>query len=201
MTAGLVLHVNGAPSRALSGAQWRAPATDAERVLLRQLDGPVLDVGCGPGRLVLALQDEGAVALGIDVSALAVRMARANGARALQRCVFDPLPAQGRWGAVLLFDGNIGIDGDPSALLARSRTLVGADGVVLVELDPPGSPTLCASARLQRGRHRSAPFRWATVAADGFESMLRPAGLVLVRWITIADRWFAWCRAREVRAT
>ena len=40
------------------------------------------------------------------------------GGPALRRSVFDPLPGEGRWGTALLLDGNIGIGGDPRALLA-----------------------------------------------------------------------------------
>ena len=47
--------------------------------LLRRCTGPVLDVGCGPGRLTGALTARGHVALGVDVSAGAVRLARAPG--------------------------------------------------------------------------------------------------------------------------
>ena len=37
------------------------------------------------------------------------------------RDVFDPLPGEGRWETALLADGNIGIGGDPVALLRRLR--------------------------------------------------------------------------------
>ena len=46
-----------------------------------------------------------------------------RGAPALCRSVFDPLPAEGRWAAVLALDGNIGIGGDPVAFLDRMRHL------------------------------------------------------------------------------
>ena len=41
------------------------------------------------------------------------------GGPALVRSVFETLPGEGRWDTVLLMDGNIGIGGDPAALLGR----------------------------------------------------------------------------------
>ena len=87
--------------------------------------GPVLDVGCGPGRLVLGLAQRGTVALGVDPAPAAVALARSRGAPVLQRSVFDPLPGQGRWRTVLLADGNIGIGGDPEPAAAPLRRAPG----------------------------------------------------------------------------
>ncbi len=62
--------------------------------------------------------------LGIDVVPEAVEQTRRRGASALQRDLFDALPGEGRWQTALLADGNVGIGGDPVALLARTRDLV-----------------------------------------------------------------------------
>jgi hypothetical protein len=59
--------------------------------------------------------------LGVDVSPAAVARAKGAGGAVLRRSVFDRLPAEGRWGTALLADGNIGIGGDPHALLRRVR--------------------------------------------------------------------------------
>ena len=42
-----------------------------------------------------------------------------RGVAAIRRNVFDALPGEGRWRTALLADGNIGIGGDPAALLRR----------------------------------------------------------------------------------
>jgi hypothetical protein len=60
--------------------RWLAPASEADERLLDRTEGPVLDVGCGPGRHVHALVRRGVLALGVDVSPSAVRIARARGA-------------------------------------------------------------------------------------------------------------------------
>ncbi|MEV6108191.1 class I SAM-dependent methyltransferase [Streptomyces sp. NPDC051940] len=114
--------------------RWCGLPDAADWSVLSRCAGSVLDIGCGPGRLVAALAQLGRPALGIDVSAVAVARTQATGASALRRSVFDPLPGEGRWGTTLLMDGNIGIGGDPAALLARAAGLVGPGGRCLVEV-------------------------------------------------------------------
>ncbi|WP_127358215.1 methyltransferase domain-containing protein [Actinacidiphila soli] len=116
--------------------RWCAAPDAADAALLRRCRGPVLDIGCGPGRLVAALAAYGLPALGVDVSPAAVARTRGAGGAVLRRSVFDRLPAEGRWATALLVDGNIGIGGDPRALLTRVRELVAPGGSLLAEAAP-----------------------------------------------------------------
>ncbi|TDC49711.1 methyltransferase domain-containing protein [Jiangella ureilytica] len=175
----------------LAVADWTAPATAAERTLLASLRGPVLDLGCGPGRLVVALAELGVPALGVDASVHAVDQAQARGATALRRSVFDALPAEGRWQSVLLLDGNVGIGGAPAQLLRRVARLLAGDGSAVVEVAPPGSVTRCGEARLERGDEISGWFPWAWVSADDLVRIAAAAGLRLAGWHVAAGRWFA----------
>ena len=126
---------SGAAPVALDHERWQQPADEVDRLVLSRCRGPVLDIGCGPGRIVRALAERGIPALGVDTSPVAVALTAERGAAVLHRAVQRPLPGEGRWGAVLLMDGNIGIGGDPEALLRRCRDLVRDDGVVIVEVD------------------------------------------------------------------
>ncbi|WP_316316131.1 methyltransferase domain-containing protein, partial [Clavibacter michiganensis] len=103
------------------------------RSLLEGADGPVIDVGCGPGRMLVAARALGIPSLGVDVSAEAVAIARRSGGTAVQGSVFDTIPDEGRWDTALVIDGNIGIGGDPVALLARCGEIVRDGGRVVVE--------------------------------------------------------------------
>ncbi|MFI7409495.1 methyltransferase domain-containing protein [Streptomyces sp. NPDC049627] len=116
--------------------RWCADADAADLEVLRRCEGAVLDVGCGPGRLVAALGRQGRRVLGIDVSEAAVAHAARLGGPALHRSVFDPLPGEGRWGTALLVDGNIGIGGDPRALLDRMAQLLTPRGLLMAETVP-----------------------------------------------------------------
>ncbi|MGW8564830.1 class I SAM-dependent methyltransferase [Isoptericola sp. NPDC055881] len=173
-------------ARPLDVSTWAAPATASDDVLLARCVGPVLDVGCGPGRLAAELGRRGVPCLGIDVSRAAVRQARDRGAVALRRAVEAALPGEGRWGTVLLADGNIGIGGDPSALLRRCAELVRPGGGVLVETDPDReacdlSPVVLRAAD---GRHSHA-MPWARLGADALRDVAAGVGL------SVAEEWTA----------
>jgi SAM-dependent methyltransferase len=173
-------------------------AGDAE--LLAWCTGPTLDVGCGPGRLSVALGRRGIPALGIDVSAAALSRAETAGATVLHRDVFGDVPGHGRWARVLLADGNVGIGGDPVRLLARARELLGPHGLVLVELTPEvdvsggPEPGLGARQRVRleddRGR-TSAWFPWASLGVAGLRRVAPSAGLTEVAVWQASGRAFA----------
>lgn len=177
----------------LAGAlgQWVGTADDADRDLLARAEGAVLDAGCGPGRLAAELAYQGREALGVDTSEVAVRIARQLGATAVRRSVFQPVPAEGSWDTVLLADGNIGIGGDPVALLARCRELLTPAGRVLVELDPPGTGLRATRVRLERGAERGSWFPWAHVGVDAVAGPAAAAGLEVDETWDLDGRSFA----------
>ena len=172
--------------------RWHDPTSDEEREVLATVEGPVIDVGCGPGRLVVTLLAQGVPALGVDSSPAAVALARQRGATVLERDVFDRLPGEGRWATALLFDGNVGIGGDPVRLLARCRELTGGRGEVLAEVEPPGHGWRRLTAWFERDGEQSAAFAWAVVGADAIADLARAAGLRLAELVeTASGRWFA----------
>ncbi|WP_124438530.1 methyltransferase domain-containing protein [Streptomyces sp. NL15-2K] len=166
--------------------RWCADADMADLEVLRRCEGAVLDVGCGPGRLVAALGGRGRRVLGIDVSEAAVACTVRLGGQALRRSVFDPLPGEGRWGTALLIDGNIGIGGDPRALLDRMAQLLLPGGLLIAET----VPDLDLDERVQvhvtdaRGA-AGTPFPWARL---GTPALLRHAGGA--GWRSV-DQWAA----------
>jgi SAM-dependent methyltransferase len=172
--------------------RWRGRCDVVEEALLGGLPDPVLDVGCGPGRVAAALVTTGRPALGIDTSPAAVAEARRRGAPVLRRSVFDRVPGEGRWGAVLLLDGNVGIGGDPVALLGRAGRLLRPGGIVAAEVEPPGRPSEALTVRVEAPGARPGPwFPWATVGADGIEAVAAAAGLAVAALDTGGGRWFA----------
>jgi SAM-dependent methyltransferase len=182
--------------RSIDPALWCRPHLPGDAGLLARCSGPTLDIGCGPGRLTGALNRIGCPALGIDISAEAVRLARLRGATALRRDVFRPLPGHGRWRNLLLADGNIGIGGEPGTLLRRCRELLGPQGRLHAEVAAPGTPSWAGVATLHAADGPAAAFRWATVAADDLAAVAAGAGLRVVTTWKEATRWFATLAAR-----
>jgi len=156
---------------------WCGEANLLERSLLRSLQGPVLDVGCGPGRLLAAAQRIGLAALGIDTSAEAVGRARGRGARALEQSVFAPVPHSGLWQSVILLDGNIGIGGSITSLLRRCSQLIAPYGTLLAEVEADEDLDVVYSAVLEdENGNQSEPFRWARTGSAGLISRAQRSG-------------------------
>jgi SAM-dependent methyltransferase len=171
--------------------RYLGPADATDEWLLRRVRGPVLDVGCGPGRHLRALARRGVFGLGVDLSAVAVELARDRGTAAIVRSIFDEVPGAGTWQTALLLDGNIGIGGSPARLLARLDALLRPGGEVLVELDPPYALTATLTATLRASGSESAPFRWARVASRDIESLAQMVDMELVGLAARGGRWFA----------
>ena len=183
-------HADGR-SEPLALQRWLAPASPVDRVALRGVEGPVLDVGCGPGRLLAALADVGELSLGIDVSPVAVGIARRGGGRAMVTTVFDPELVEASWATVLLMDGNLGIGGRPARLLSRSAALLRRGGQVIAELEAPGTGSHIARVRLEWGAHVSEWFSWSRVDEDGIARPAAAAGLRVTEVFGVAERHFA----------
>ena len=107
-----------------------------DTAVIAMCDGPTIELGCGPARLVAGLVRRGVPALGVDQSATAVRLARRRGTPVLHGDVFGPLPGVGQWATVLLADGTVGLGGDPQRLLSVAAQLLRRGGRCLVEVDP-----------------------------------------------------------------
>jgi SAM-dependent methyltransferase len=178
----------------LDDARWHGEPTPAEHRLLDAVPGPVLDVGCGPGRHVLALARRRVLALGIDASPAAVRLARGKGAPVLERSVFGRVPGAGRWRASLLLDGNVGIGGDPVALLRRIRALLRPGGLVVAELDPDEAGLRHLRVRLVADGARGPWFPWAVVGPGRVDEVAAAAGFAVENVVDDESRVFAWLR-------
>jgi SAM-dependent methyltransferase len=185
------LDLPGGGRSQLPVGRWRAEVGQADEVLVNACQGPTLDVGCGPGRLTAALTAHGVIVLGVDTSAVAVRLTRARGALALRRDVFGELPREGRWQHVLLADGNIGIGGDPVVLLRRVHELLRPGGSALVEIEPPGNGLRRGQVRVRTRERRGRWFDWAWLGTDRLGFVAAASGFA-VSWVTEhSDRWFA----------
>lgn len=150
-----------------------------DRAVVGLCRGPTIDLGCGPGRLVIELIRRGIPALGVDRSATAIGLARRNGAPVLHRDVFDPLPGTGRWHTALLADGNVGLGGDPLCVLRRAAQLLRRGGQCIAEFDAAAVGVRTDRVRLESSRTIGPWFRWASVGIDCAADLAKEAGLAL----------------------
>lgn len=156
-----------------------------DNLVLERCAGPVLDIGCGPGRIVAALARRGVPALGVDIAGAAVRLARQRGADALRRDIFTRLPAEGRWRTAVLLDGNVGIGGDVDRLLRRLSELLATDGRAIIEtasdVDADEAKQVRFAAAGDAGAGPSFP--WAVAGTTTLRAKAATAAMpVLAQW-------------------
>ncbi|MFJ5262335.1 class I SAM-dependent DNA methyltransferase [Streptomyces sp. NPDC088387] len=181
--------------------RWCGPADAADQEVLARCEGAVLDVGCGPGRLVAALAAHGRPVLGIDVSEAAVARTARLGGHALHRSVFERLPREGHWGTALLIDGNLGIGGDPAALLARMGALLAPGGLLIAETVPVDVDER-AHVRVTDARgSASGPFPWARLGTSALLRYAEPLGWRSEGQWTAGGRCFVSLRGRAGSAS
>lgn len=157
--------------------RWRGAAGAEDGWLLDRCHGPTIDLGCGPGRLLEALAARGVDALGVDSAVEAIAQCHGRGVAAVLADVFDPLPREGAWAHVLLADGNLGIGGDPVALLRRAARLLRPGGSVLVELDGAEPGLWRGYARVHSREAVGRPFPWAAAGPEALPRLAEAAGL------------------------
>ena len=185
-----VRHDDGRVGRLPVGS-WlggRSADTVFDEAIVALCEGPTIDLGCGPGRLVAHLIERGVPALGVDVSATAIDLARRSGAPALRRDVFDPLPGTGRWQTVLLADGNVGLGGDPERILRRAGELLRRGGRCIAEFDSATTGINVSWVRLESQETIGPWFRWASVGIDCVPALAARVGLAVADVHPIGQR-------------
>jgi SAM-dependent methyltransferase len=176
--------------RRLPLGRWLGTPDATEETVLGRAVGPVLDIGCGVGRHVVALRRRGVRAVGVEISPVATAIARERGAEVIQASAFEH-PTTSEWRTILLLDGNIGIGGDATRLLLRAAALLLPGGAVLVELEPPASAPRAQRVRLEGVRATSHWVPWHFVGYEEIAPLAGAAGFEVVdRW-RAEDRWFA----------
>ena len=108
---------------------------DEQVQALSHVQGRVLDVGCGPGRHLLWLQERGTAVTGIDTSAGVIQVARERGGKDVRLFSLFELTRLGEKFDTLLFMGsNIGLAGTiekTNALLDELRQVTNDDAVLI----------------------------------------------------------------------
>jgi SAM-dependent methyltransferase len=115
-------------------AFWPAHLTAA---LQRHAHGRVLDIGCNAGRHALYLQQQGLDVLGVDISPLAIAVAKERGLAKAEILSIDELSAAlGMFDTILMLGSNFGLFGSAAKarrLLRRFRTFTRSGATLVAE--------------------------------------------------------------------
>jgi glycosyltransferase A (GT-A) superfamily protein (DUF2064 family)/SAM-dependent methyltransferase len=179
----------------LDVSRWTGEADEIDMLAVLRCEPPVIDLGCGPGRMVQALAESGRAALGVDMSSVAVHLSMARGGPALRRRIDDVLPAEGRWGTALLMDSNVGMGGDVAALLARCIRLLTPGGLIICEVDGIAKRHEVHTVVLRTQHATSQPLRWARIGTEALIEVAQSLDLVLLEEWKGGDRSFVALRS------
>jgi len=165
----------GDVARYFGGADSWSPR---EAAVLRHARGTVLDIGCGAGRHMITLREQGLRVRGLDPSPGAVAVCRERGLD-VEVGDIDRLP-DGPFDTLLLFGNNLGLLGSPTAALIRLAALaaVAAPGARILgsTIDPYRTAAPAHTAYHAHNRERGRPggqlrlrVRHANTATDWFD--------------------------------
>ncbi len=137
--------------------------TPRERKAMRFVEGRVLDIGCGAGRIALYLQQRGLEVVGIDVSPLALRVCKLRGVKDVRLMPITQVTDKlGRFETIVMFGNNFGLFANRKRarwLLKRFHKITSHKARVISESTDPyrtKNPAHLAYHRFNRRRGRLA---------------------------------------------
>ena len=185
--------------------RWLPP----ERKAMRHVRGRVLDVGVGAGRVALHLQERGHDVVGIDISPLAVEVARRRGVADARVLAFKDVGARlGVFDTIVMMCNNFGLFGsaqgarrmlkrlarvttDDARIVAGSRNPYGTDNPDHLAYQAGNREQGRMSGQLRlRTRHGLYVGRWfdyLMVSPEEMDSLARSGGWQVERLIEDDD--------------
>jgi len=146
--------------------------------------GTLLDVGCGSGSYLLAMENLGWQVLGVERNEQAVAHARAAGLKVLD-CTLEEAPIAPRSVDVITFWHVIEHLPDPLATLRRARTLLRTGGLLLAEV--PSIESMQARLFREYWFHLDSPRHVTMYSARTLEMLLQAAGFAVIAATRVAD--------------
>ena len=183
------------------------------RRAMRFVRGRTLDVGCGPGRVCLHLQERGHDVVGIDISPGAIEVSRRRGVHDARVLSIDDLDESlGTFDTIVMLGNNFGLFASAAKakrLLRRFARLTSARGRIVAEsrdvyaTDDPDHLAYQARNRKRgrmsgqirirvRYRDLATPcFDYLMVSPDELRALAEPAGWTVARILESEDTYVA----------
>jgi len=134
---GMIAPSGGPAAYFTDPSTWSTHDLDA----LKHVNGRVLDIGCGAGRVALFLQAQGHEVVGIDLSPGAVEVSKRRGVLDVRQMSITQVgPKLGYFDTIVMYGNNFGLFANEKRarwLLRRFHRLTSEGGRIIVEtLDP-----------------------------------------------------------------
>jgi SAM-dependent methyltransferase len=150
-----------------------------DELIAAGIQGPVLDVGAGAGRMALKLQAAGVEVVALDCEPACVELLRAKGVRNVVHADIRTFETTQRFQTIAFMDSTFGLIGDveaAGALLDKLRSLLLPDGVVLVQDGDFQSPVVELEWRFVFHEQVGLYFRWLNFSFPGLRETVLPHG-------------------------
>lgn len=178
-----VQHIADGKMNWVSTGVWFGQDTFREQVIdtliAAGIQGPVLDVGAGVGRMALKLQDAGVDVVALDCEPTCVELLRAKGLRNVVHADIRTFETTQRFQTIVFMDSTFGLIGDVEAageLLSKLRSLLLPNGVVLVQDMEFTLPVVNLEWRFVFRDQVGPYFRWLNFSFAGLNETVRQHG-------------------------
>jgi 2-polyprenyl-3-methyl-5-hydroxy-6-metoxy-1,4-benzoquinol methylase len=107
-----------------------------ETELLKHVSGRILDIGCGPGRIMKFLQEQGLDVLGFDMDSAVVQLCKERGIKNVFVESYDNMEHFGVFDTILLLNRTICTAGTPEAvksLLQKCHACCSHNGILIFD--------------------------------------------------------------------
>lgn len=147
---------------------------ELEKKFLEKAKGLILDIGCGPGRVGLVLEQRGLKVVGVDISEHMVYIVTRRGLTARQLDVNKQLPLTTElFNTVIMYGNGFGMPGSLKnirGLLSRLNSITSEDALIIAESNDPdlmrnNVDRLYQEGNLIRGKYVGMR-RWRHVSGD-----------------------------------
>lgn len=153
--------------------------TRIEKRMIGLSRGRILDVGCGTGTHLPSLSRRG-IALGVDISSKAIRLAKARGNKNCRVADIYAFSPRSKFDTIVLFENNIGMAGTRHGarrLLEKLASILAPDGRILTNANLAEDRCFTAELTPRYNDEKGHAFKWMHFDEKTLKGLCGTAGL------------------------